>query len=131
MDSGGGSKMECKRLGVGGLSNVSSVGSVSLGVRMKATGFLARSKVARSEAVGITASTSWGLMVRREGAGAGLTTRKGMRTCAAELGGRDGTGSGSVNKGRVMLATYSDYASIESGHDNGESEGHHGADNGN
>jgi len=39
MDSGGGSEMERERLGVGGLSNMSSVGSVGLGTRMKATGF--------------------------------------------------------------------------------------------
>jgi len=70
-------------------------------------------------------------MVRREGAGVGLTTRKGVHTCVAELGGRDSTGSGLVNEGRVMSAVYLGCAGIRSGHDNGESEGHSGMDNGN
>ena len=67
------------------------------------------------EAAGIAASMSQGLMVRREGVGVGLTTRKGMHMCAVELGGRDGMGSGSVNEGRVMLATYSGCTGIGSG----------------
>jgi len=70
-------------------------------------------------------------MVRWEGAGAGLTTRKGTHTCTAELGGRDSIGSGLVNEGRVMLATYSGCAGIGSGCDNGKSKGHSGTDNGN
>jgi len=92
---------------------------------------LARSEAARSEAAGIAASMSRGSMVRREGAGAGLTTRKGTCMHVAELGGRDSTGSGSVNEGRVMSAVYLGCAGIGSGCDNGESEGHSGADNGN
>jgi len=39
VDSSGGGKTECERLGVGGLLNMSDVGSVGLSARMKATGF--------------------------------------------------------------------------------------------
>jgi len=39
VDSSSDGKMEHKRLGVGGLLNVSGVSSVGLGARMKATGF--------------------------------------------------------------------------------------------
>jgi len=69
-------------------------------------------------------------MVRREGAGVGLTTRKGTCMCVAELKGRDGMGSGSVNVGRVMSAVCSGCAGVRSGHDNGESEGRSSMDNG-
>src|SRR6267142_7029230 len=71
----------------------------------------------------IAASKSQGSMLRRGGAGEELTTRKGARTCAAELGGRDGMDGGSVNKGRVMSAAYSGCAGVGSGRGNGESGG--------
>ena len=44
----------------------------------------------------------------------------------AELGGRDSTGGGSVNKGRVMLAMYSGCTGIGSGRGNKESGGLNG-----
>src|SRR6266850_1389141 len=108
MDGGGG-KTECKRLGVGG--------RVDLGCMNKGHKFLAR-----SEAVGIAASTRRGSMVRRDGAGVELTTRKGMHMCTAELGGRDGRGGGLVDDGRVMLAMYSGCTGVGSGCGTGENE---------
>jgi len=87
MDGGGG-KTEHKRLGVGGVLNVSSVSSVGLGHKNNGHRFLVRLEVAD-----IAASKSRGLMLRREGAGEELTRRKGAHACAAELGGGDGMDS--------------------------------------
>ena len=116
-----GSKTECKRLGVGGVLNVSSVGGVG------GVGLVHENKghkfLARLEAAGNVASRSQGEMLRREGAGEELTTRKEARACAAELGGGDGTGGRTVGERRVMSAAYSGCAGIGSGCGNGEGVG--------
>jgi len=111
VDGGGGGsgETECERLGVGGMSNVSGVGSVGLVCENKGHKFLAR-----FEAAGIAARRRRGEMLRKDG-GEELTMRKGTCTCAAELGGRDSMGGGSVDKGRVMSATYSGCTGIGSG----------------
>src|SRR6266850_7005898 len=116
MDSGSSGEMEHERLGVGGVSNISSVSGVGLACENKGHKFLAR-----FEAAGIAARRRRGEMLRKDG-GEELTMRKGMRTCTAELGGRDSMGSSrSVDEGRVMSAAYSGCAGIESG--NKESRG--------
>ena len=69
-------------------------------------------------------------MLRRDGAGVGLTARKGTRACAAESGGGDGTGGRTVDEGRVMSATYSGCAGVGSGRGNGESGGLSGTSEG-
>src|SRR6266850_2808898 len=124
MDGSSG-KTECERLGVGSMSNISSVSSVGLGCENDGHRFVARLEVAD-----IAASKSRGLMLRRGGAGEELTTRKGACVCAAELGDGDGMDGGLVNKGRVMPAAYSGCAGVGSGHGNGESGGLGGASEG-
>src|SRR6266850_2077309 len=117
-----GSKMEHERLGVGSVSNVSDVGGVGLASENKGHKFLAR-----FEAAGIAARRRRGEMLRKDGGGEELTTRKGAHVCVAELGGEDGMDSGLVNKGRVMSAAYSGCAGIRSGCGNGEGVGLSGA----
>jgi len=106
-----GSKMECKRLGVGSMSNVSGVSGVGLVCENKGHKFLTRFKAAA-----VAARRRQGEMLRKDG-GEELTMRKGMHTHAAELRGRDGMGGGSVDEGRVMSAAYLGCAGIESGNE--------------
>jgi len=115
---GGGGETERERLGVGGVSNVSGVGGVGLARENKGHKFLAR-----FEAASIAARRRRGEMLRKDGGGDELTTRKGARVCAAELGGEDGMDGGSVNQGRVMSAAYSGCTGIGSGRGNGEGVG--------
>jgi len=119
VDGGSSSETECKRLGVGSMSNVSSVSSVGLVCENKGHKFLAR-----FEAAAIAARRRQREMLRKDG-GEELTIRKRTHTCMAELGGRDGMGGRSVNEGRVMLAAYSGCTGIGSG--NEESGGLSGA----
>ena len=85
--------------GVGGVLNVSGVGDADLGREKPGHKLLAR-----LEAAGIATSRSRGSMDEKDGAGEGLTTRKGVR--AVEKRGGDGTSGESVDEseGRMMSA---------------------------
>ena len=122
MDGGGVDATRRERLGVSGVSNVGGVGSAGLGRENDGHRFLAR-----LGAAGIAASRRRGEMSRRDGAGVGLTTRKGKRVCAAGLSGGYGMGGGSVDKEETMSAAYPGCAGVGSGHCDEESVGVDGA----
>jgi len=94
------------------------VGGADLGRENEGHRFLAR-----LEAAGIAASRSRGSMVRRDGGGEELTTRKGARACAAESDGGDGTDGRTVDEGEAISAVYSGCVGVRSGRGNGENGG--------
>ena len=76
---------------------MSGVGNVGLGREKDG-----HKLMARLEAVGIAARRIRGLMDEKDGAGEGLTVRKGVHT--VELRGGECAGGESVDEGRMMSA---------------------------